>query len=221
MDQRSSDLTPFPDLQSHHKGTGALRHQIPIYQDYLPPCNDRCPAGENTKATPPAATAKFAFGGKEVGKKDLALQAISYGNVYVAQVAMGANPQQTLLAMRETEAYPGPSLILAYRHSIAHGIQMKKGMHQQKLAVETAYWPLNRYNPELRQANHNPFVLDSPKSKRRLEEYAYNEMRYKILTKTNPKQAARLMDLAKKMAELKWKTYEDKAMTPASGFKPV
>ncbi len=177
--------------------------------------------GQMSKATPPAATAKFAYGGKQVGKKDLALQAISYGNVYVAQIAMGANPQQTLLALREAEAYPGPSLILAYSHCIAHGIAMETGMQQQKLAVESAYWPLIRYNPELRKAMRNPFVLDSPSPRKRLEEYAYNEMRYKILTRTNPAEAERLMKLASEMVDLRWKTYERMAETPASGFKPV
>lgn len=177
--------------------------------------------GQMSKATPTAATAKFAYGGKAVGKKDLALQAISYGNVYVAQIAMGANPQQTLLAMREAEAYPGPSLILAYSHCIAHGIQMENGMHQQKLAVESAYWPLLRYNPELRKAMHNPFVLDSPGPRKKLEDYVYNEMRYKILTKTNPSEAERLMALAKEMVKLRWETYEQMAEKPASGFSPV
>lgn len=176
--------------------------------------------GQMSKATPPAATAKFAYGGKQVGKKDLALQAISYGNVYVAQVAMGGNPQQTLLALREAEAYPGPSLILAYSHCIAHGILMEKGMQQQKLAVESAYWPLIRYNPELRKSDHNPFVLDSPRPRKKLEDYIYNEMRYKILTKTNPAEASRLLIMAKEMVALKWDTYEDMAKKPASAFQP-
>ncbi|NND31455.1 MAG: pyruvate:ferredoxin (flavodoxin) oxidoreductase, partial [Saprospiraceae bacterium] len=177
--------------------------------------------GQMSKATPPAATAKFAFSGKKVGKKDLALQAISYGNVYVAQIAMGGNPQQALLAMREAEAYPGPSLILAYSHCIAHGIMMEKGMQQQKLAVESAYWPLLRYNPELRKADHNPFVLDSPRPRKALEDYIYNEMRYKILTKTNPVEADRLLKLAKELVDLKWKTYEEMATKPASEFQPA
>ncbi len=107
--------------------------------------------GQASKSTPLGAVAKFAYAGKHVPKKDLALQAISYGNVYVARVAMGANPQQTLLALREAEAYPGPSLILAYSHCIAHGINMQKGLHQQNLAVHSGYWPLLRYNPEVRQ----------------------------------------------------------------------
>jgi pyruvate-ferredoxin/flavodoxin oxidoreductase len=100
-----------------------------------------------SKSTPLAAVAKFANAGKHVGKKDLALQAISYGNVYVAHIAMGANAQQTLLALREAEAYPGPSLILAYSHCIAHGINMQKGLHQQNLAVHSGYWPLAPLQP--------------------------------------------------------------------------
>ena len=177
--------------------------------------------GQMSKATPTAATAKFASGGKRVGKKDLALQAISYGNVYVAQIAMGANAQQTLLAMREAEAYPGPSLILAYSHCIAHGIDMTKGLNQQDLAVASGYWPLIRYNPELRTAGENPFVLDSPRPKIKLKDYAYNEMRYKVLTRTNPPEAERLMNLAQELVNLRWKTYEDMAMMGAGDFAPV
>ncbi|TAK34442.1 MAG: pyruvate:ferredoxin (flavodoxin) oxidoreductase [Saprospiraceae bacterium] len=177
--------------------------------------------GQMSKATPTAATAKFAFGGKKVGKKDLALQAISYGNVYVAQVAMGANPQQTLLALREAEAYPGPSLILAYSHCIAHGIDMTKGLQQQDLAVAAGYWPLMRYNPELRKAGENPFVLDSPRPTMKLREYAYNEMRYKALTRIDPPEAERLMGLAQELVNLRWKTYEDMAAMGAADFTPV
>jgi pyruvate-ferredoxin/flavodoxin oxidoreductase len=177
--------------------------------------------GQMSKATPTAATAKFAYGGKRVGKKDLALQAISYGNVYVAQIAMGANPQQTLLAMREAEAYPGPSLILAYSHCIAHGIDMTKGLTQQDLAVASGYWPLLRYNPSLRSAGKNPFVLDSPRPKIKMKDYAYNEMRYKVLTRINPPEAERLMNLAQELTDLRWKTYEDMAMLGAKDFAPV
>ena len=177
--------------------------------------------GQMSKATPTAATAKFAYAGKRVGKKDLALQAISYGNVYVAQVAMGANPQQTLLALREAEAYPGPSLILAYSHCIAHGIDMQKGLQQQDLAVASGYWPLMRYNPALRQAGKNPFVLDSPRPRIKLKDYAYNEMRYKILTRTNPTEAERLMNLAQELTDLRWKTYEQMATLGAKDFAPV
>ncbi|MGK5091275.1 pyruvate:ferredoxin (flavodoxin) oxidoreductase [Deltaproteobacteria bacterium TL4] len=176
--------------------------------------------GQMSKATPPAATAKFAAAGKRVGKKDLALQAISYGNVYVAQIAMGANPQQSLLAIREAEAYPGTSLILAYSHCIAHGINMKQGLQQQKLAVNSGYWPLIRYNPELSQAGQNPFVLDSLRPSISLRDYAYNEMRYKVLTRTNPEEAEKLMVLAQKHVDLRWKTYEDLSKIDASGFQP-
>jgi pyruvate-ferredoxin/flavodoxin oxidoreductase len=174
-----------------------------------------------SKATPTAATAKFAAGGKTVIKKDLALQAISYGNVYVAQVAMGGNPQQTLLAFREAEAYPGPSLILAYSHCIAHGILMEKGLEQQNLAVSSGYWPLLRYNPALRSAGHNPFVLDSPRARIPLKEYAYNEMRYKILTLTDPEKAEQLMHLAQRFVDWRYKSYEDMAGMEASEFQPV
>tara|TARA_R110000868_G_scaffold83058_5_gene234710 strand:+ start:10112 stop:13690 length:3579 start_codon:yes stop_codon:yes gene_type:complete len=177
--------------------------------------------GQMSKATPTAATAKFAAGGKKVGKKDLALQAISYGNVYVAQVAMGANPQQTLLAMREAEAYPGPSIILAYSQCIAHGINMQKGMTQQKLAVECGHWPLLRYNPTLRKAGKNPFVLDSPRPTIKFEDYAYNELRYSILKRTNPEEAKRLLNAAQELINLRWKTYEDMSGWGAKKFCPV
>jgi pyruvate-ferredoxin/flavodoxin oxidoreductase len=177
--------------------------------------------GQMSKATPTAATAKFAAAGKKVGKKDLALQVMSYGNVYVAQIAMGANPQQTLLAMREAEAYPGPSLILAYSHCIAHGIPMEKGLTQQDLAVASGYWPLLRYNPELRLAGHNPFVLDSPRPRIPFREYAYKELRYRALTRTHPEEAEKLMQLAQELVDLRWNTYEDMAGKKAKEFHPV
>jgi pyruvate-ferredoxin/flavodoxin oxidoreductase len=177
--------------------------------------------GQMSKATPTAASAKFAAAGKKVGKKDLALQVISYGNVYVAQVAMGANPQQTLLAFREAEAYNGPSLILAYSHCIAHGIDMQKGLNQQHLAVKSGYWPLIRYNPVLRHAGHNPFVLDSPAPTIRFRDYAYNELRYKVLTQTRPKEAEKLMELAQEIVDLRWKTYQEMAGFGAGSFQPI
>jgi len=177
--------------------------------------------GQSSKATPTAASAKFAAAGKRVGKKDLAMQAISYGNVYVAQIAMGANPQQTLLAMREAEAYDGPSIILAYSHCIAHGINMEKGLNQQKMAVTSGYWPLIRYNPMLRKANSNPFVLDSPRPTIPFKEYAYNELRYKVLTQTQPKDAEKLIELAQDLVTLRWNTYEDMAGFGAHEFSPI
>ena len=177
--------------------------------------------GQASKSTPIAATAKFASAGKAVGKKDLALQAISYGNVYVARIAMGGNPQQTLLAMREAEDYPGPSIILAYSHCIAHGIDMTQGLHQQDMAVASGYWPLIRYNPALRQAGKKPFVLDSPRPTMKLADYAYTEQRYKLLQKTNPEEAERLMKLAQEAADLRWATYEHMANQDPSEFVPV
>ena len=175
--------------------------------------------GQMSKATPIGASAKFASAGKRIGKKDLALQAVSYGDVYVAQVAMGANPQQTLLAMREAEEYPGPSLILAYSHCIAHGYDMADGMQQQKLATACGYWPLIRYNPALRAAGKKPFVLDSPRPSIPLKQYAYNEMRYKILTQTHPLEAEKLMQSAQELVELRWQTYEHMAKQAPAKFQ--
>lgn len=177
--------------------------------------------GQSSKSTPTAATAKFAAGGKAGGKKDLAMQAISYGNVYVARVAFGANPQQTLLAMREAEAYDGPSLVLAYSHCIAHGYDLKDGLGQQQKAVASGHWPLMRYNPVLRKKNQNPFVLDSPRPTIALKDYAYNELRYKVLSVTNPGAAESLMKHAQELVNLKWKTYEELAVKKASDFVPV
>ncbi len=177
--------------------------------------------GQSSKSTPTAATAKFAAAGKTGGKKDLALQAISYGNVYVARIAFGANPQQTLLAMREAEAYDGPAIILAYSHCIAHGYDLKDGLDQQHKAVTSGHWPLLRYNPELRKKNKNPFILDSSRPTIPLKEYAYNELRYKVLTITNPDIAEELMNRAQSLVNLKWKTYEEMATKKASDFVPV
>jgi pyruvate-ferredoxin/flavodoxin oxidoreductase len=167
--------------------------------------------GQASKSTPMGAVAKFANAGKLVGKKDLALQAISYGNVYVARIAMGANPQQALLAFREAETYEGPSLILAYSHCIAHGINMQKGLDQQSLAVHSGHWPLIRYNPQVRLAGENPFVLDSPRPNIKLKDYTENELRYRMLTRTNPKMADQLMAQAQAAIDRKWKLYEDMA----------
>lgn len=177
--------------------------------------------GQSSKATPTAASAKFASAGKRGGKKDLALQAVSYGNVYVARVAFGANPQQTMLAMREAEAYDGPSLILAYSHCIAHGYDLKDGLTQQHNAVASGYWPLMRYNPVLRMKKLNPFILDSTRPEIPLKEFAYKELRYKVLTQVNPAGAEELMKLAQEMVNLRWKNYEELATKTASDFTPV
>lgn len=177
--------------------------------------------GQSSKATPTAASAKFASAGKRGGKKDLAMQAISYGNVYVARIAFGANPQQAMLAMREAEAYDGPSLILAYSHCIAHGYDLKDGLTQQDNAVASGYWPLVRYNPVLRNKKMNPFILDSTRPSIPLKEFAYNELRYKVLTQSNPAEAEELMTLAQELVNLRWKNYEELATKTASDFTPV
>ncbi|MGA8759110.1 MAG: thiamine pyrophosphate-dependent enzyme, partial [Stellaceae bacterium] len=177
--------------------------------------------GQMSKATPLGAIAKFAAAGKRVARKDLALQAIAYGNVYVAQVAMGANPQHTLLAFREAEAFPGPSLILAYCHCIAHGIDMQRGMQQQDLAVASGYWPLFRYNPAMRSIGENPFRLDSPRPTIPFRDYAYNELRYRALVQTRPQEAAELLAMAQSMVDEKYRSYEEMAGWASSRFSPT
>ena len=167
--------------------------------------------GQASKATPLGAIAKFAAGGKRVARKDLALQAIAYGNVYVAQIAMGANPQQTLQAFREAETYEGPSLILAYSHCIAHGFDLRYGMKQQDLATASGYWPLFRYNPAMRSIGENPFRLDSPRPMIPLKDYAYNELRYRALTLTRPAEAEELLHQAQAAVDRKYRTYEELA----------
>ena len=169
--------------------------------------------GQASKATPLAAVAKFANAGKTTEKKDLALQAIAYGNVYVARVALAANPQQTLLALREAEAYPGPALVLAYSHCIAHGYDLRLGLDQQRRAVHSGYWPLLRYNPELRRVGENPFTLDSPRPTLAFRDYAEQELRYRMLTHTNPDEAEALLAQAEAALTRRWRLYEDFART--------
>ena len=164
--------------------------------------------GQASKSTGLGAVAKFAAGGKATPKKDLGMLAMSYGYIYVAQVAMGANDNQVIKAMREAEAYDGPSLIIAYSHCIAHGIDMAKGMEQQEKATETGYWPLYRYDPQLKLAGKNPFRLDSKKPSAPLESYIYNENRYRILQKTDPVNAARFLKELQKGVLEKWDRYE-------------
>ncbi|MDE3057902.1 MAG: pyruvate:ferredoxin (flavodoxin) oxidoreductase [Bacteroidota bacterium] len=177
--------------------------------------------GQMSKSTPRGAVAKFAAGGKPVAKKDLALMAMSYGSVYVARVAMGANDLHTVKAFLEAEAYNGPSLIIAYSHCIAHGINMELGLESQKAAVESAHWPLLRYNPDLAKHGQNPFKLDSKAPKIKFEEYAYKEIRYKMLTKSAPEEAKRLLALAQEDVNMKWRFYEQLAAmkfdTPTNG----
>lgn len=165
--------------------------------------------GQMSKSTPRAAVAKFAAGGKPMPKKDLALLAVSYGNIYVARVAMGASDVQTVRAFMEAEAYDGPSIIIAYSHCIAHGIDMGRGMSNQKAAVESGYWPLFRFNPALAKEGQNPFKLDSKAPKISLKEYAYMETRYKMLTKSHPDDAEKLIKLAQEDVNEKWAIYEN------------
>lgn len=167
--------------------------------------------GQMSKATGMGAVAKFAAAGKPTAKKDLAMMAMSYGNVYVAKVAMGANDAQTVRAFLEAEAYDGPSLIIAYSHCIAHGINMSKGLDAQKLAVDSGYWPLFRYNPLNLLEGKNPLKLDSKAPKIRLQDYIYTETRYKMLTKSHPQQAKELLIRAQEEVSKKWKFYEELA----------
>ena len=167
--------------------------------------------GQMSKATPLGAVAKFAAAGKTMPKKDLALQAIAYGSVYVARVAMGADPQQTLRAFREAEAYDGPSLVIAYSHCIAHGIDMSKGLDQQYRAVASGHWPLVRYDPLVRAAGGNPFLLDSPRPRIALSDYVYRELRYKMLANSAPAEAERLLGLAQEAVNQRWAVYEEMA----------
>jgi pyruvate-ferredoxin/flavodoxin oxidoreductase len=164
--------------------------------------------GQSSKATPRAAVARFAAAGKPLPKKDLGAIAMSYGTIYVAQIAMGASDQQTVRAFLEAEAYPGPSLIIAYSHCIAHGINMSKGMNQQKLAVDSGAWPLYRFNPTLAEAGQNPLSLDSKAPKIPLRDYVYNETRYSMLVQSDEARAEKLLKLAQEDVEKRWKQYE-------------
>jgi pyruvate-ferredoxin/flavodoxin oxidoreductase len=172
--------------------------------------------GQASKATPLGAVAKFASGGKPTAKKDLGMTAIRYGNVYIAQVAMGANDTHTIKAFLEAEAHPGPSLIIAYSQCIAHGIDMAKGMHQQKLAVDSGYWPLYRYDPRLVEENKNPFQLDSSDPKIALQDYIYTEGRYRMLQQSEPAVASFLLRQAQQAVARRWQQYKKLAEpTPA------
>jgi pyruvate-ferredoxin/flavodoxin oxidoreductase len=164
--------------------------------------------GQASKATPLGAVAKFAAGGKPTAKKDLGMTAMRYGDVYVAQVALGANDTHTIKTFLEAEAHNGPSLIIAYSQCIAHGIDMAKGMQHQKLAVESGYWPLYRYDPKLVDENKNPFQLDSSDPKIRLQDYIYTEGRYRMLQQSDPVVAKFLLGQAEKAVSRRWQQYK-------------
>ncbi len=170
--------------------------------------------GQASKATGLGAIAKFAAGGKPTPKKDLGKIMMNYGYVYVAQVALGANENQIIKAFKEAEAYDGPSLIIAYSHCIAHGIDMSKGFSQQKLAAESGHWPVYRYDPRLVAEGKNPLQLDSKKPKVPLKDYLYNEQRYSLLARTSPRKAKEFLDQAQKSATDHWDILSELSKAP-------
>ncbi len=196
-------------------GSGGLDHVLSLGRDVNVLVLDTevysNTGGQSSKATPLGAVAKFAYAGKRLGKKDLFLQAVSYGNVYVARVAFGANPQHTLSSFREAEDHPGPSLILAYSPCIAHGIDMREGLEQQTRAVGTGYWPLMRYNPALKGTGESPFILDSPRPNRPLSDFTDRELRYRLLRQTAPDAAESVMLEAQEGVDRRWRLYEELA----------
>ncbi len=177
--------------------------------------------GQTSKATSRSAVAKFSAAGKPTEKKDLALLAMTYGNVYVAKVALGSNDLQTIRAFIEAEAYDGPSVIIAYSHCIAHGINMTTGMQNQKIAVDTGYWQLFRFNPLLSAKGENPFKLDSKAPKLPLREFTQMETRFKMLEKSHPDRAKELAVLAQGDISMRWKIYEQLAQSSGAAEKPA
>ena len=175
--------------------------------------------GQASKATPRAAVAKFDANGKDLGKKDLGMIAMTYGHIYVARVALGANDNQTLKAFLEADAYPGPSLIIAYSHCINHGIDMRKGLAQQKLAVEAGVWPLYRYNPALKAEGKNPLTIDSKPPSIPVEEYAYNETRFRMLVQADEQRAEMLIKKANADVKVLWERLQLLASAPPSEVK--
>jgi pyruvate-ferredoxin/flavodoxin oxidoreductase len=173
--------------------------------------------GQMSKATPLGAVAKFAAGGKPRPKKDLAMMAMSYGSVYVAKVAMGANDMQSVKAFLEAEAYDGPSIIIAYCHCIAHGYDLIHGLEQQKAAVQSGHFPLFRYNPDLLKEGKNPLQLDSKAPSLPLDKYMYNETRFTMLAHSAPDVAKHLLDLAQKEVRNRWRWYETWAAMQVNG----
>jgi pyruvate-ferredoxin/flavodoxin oxidoreductase len=174
--------------------------------------------GQASKSTPRAAVAKYAAGGKRARKKDLGMIAMTYGNIYVASVALGGKDEQTLKAFLEAEAYDGPALIIAYSHCIAHGINMTMGLQDQKAAVESGQWLLYRYNPDRAEQGENPLVLDSKAPRLPVEQFLYMENRFKMLTKTNAEMARQLLAAAQRDVDERWHLYEYLAARP---FAPV
>ena len=166
--------------------------------------------GQCSKSTPRGAVAKFAAGGKSLRKKDLGLIAMGYGSIYVASVAMGAKDEHTLKAFIEAESYPGPSLIIAYSHCIAHGIDLDRGAgaKQQRMAVESGQWLLYRFDPRRADKGENPLQLDSSAAKTKVQEYLLSENRFKMLTKSKPEDAKRFFAQAQTDADKRWANYQ-------------
>jgi len=182
--------------------------------------------GQCSKSTPRGAVAKFAAGGKPAGKKDLGLIAMTYGHIYVASVALGARDEHTLKAFIEAESYPGPSLIIAYSHCIAHGIALDMGVgaRQQKLAVDSGQWLLYRYDPRRAERGENPLQLDSSAARAKVQEYLLSENRFKMLTKSKPDDAKRFFAQAQTDAEKRFKFYQFLAgrdLKPAAATAPA
>jgi len=157
--------------------------------------------GQQSKSTPIGAAAKFAAAGKSIAKKDLGMLAMAYGGVYVAQVAFGARDVQTVKAFTEADAYPGPSLIIAYSHCIAHGYDLAKGAAQQKLAVDTGYWPLYRYDPRNHVPGQSPLHLDSPALKGKVIDFTRNETRFRMVEQQDPARFKELMALLQEKSD--------------------
>jgi pyruvate-ferredoxin/flavodoxin oxidoreductase len=175
--------------------------------------------GQCSKSTPLGATAKFAAGGKMVAKKDLGLMAMSYGSVYVAGIALGARDGQAVTALREAEAYPGPALVIAYSHCVAHGYDLKFGVDQQKLAVDTGYWPLYRYDPRRAERNENPLQLDSSPPKTELTNFTRNELRYRLLAQADVEKGKQAEHDAQAQVRRRFALYQQLAashQTPAA-----
>ena len=170
--------------------------------------------GQMSKATPVGAIAKFAASGKSQGKKDLGLMAMAYGNVYVARIAFGANRLQTIKAFTEADEYDGPAIIIAYAHCINHGLDLRKGISQQKLVVDSGAWTLFRYNPKLQAEGKNPLILDSKEPSSDIGEYMYNEIRFRALKQAGPERAAELLELARKDAKARYSYYKYLADRP-------
>jgi pyruvate-ferredoxin/flavodoxin oxidoreductase len=182
--------------------------------------------GQMSKATPRSAVAKFAAGGKPSAKKDLGLIAMTYGNIYVASVAMGARDEHTLKAFLEAESYDGPSLIIAYSHCIAHGIALDQGVgaRQQKLAVDSGQWLLYRYDPRRAERGENPLQLDSGAARAKVQDFMLSENRFKMLTKSKPEDAKKLFAQAQVDADRRWKFYQflaQREIRPAASPGPA